>query len=48
MGVALLMNCNHTYDNPKRIGRAHYVCRNCGTDISLELLMIYEAKEEDK
>lgn len=36
--------CDHDFDNPKRIGRAHYECRKCGKDISLTLMMIEEAK----
>lgn len=35
--------CPHDYDNPIRKGRADYACRLCGKDITLELVMMYEA-----
>lgn len=38
--------CEHDYENPIRKGRAHYVCRKCGADITLELAMILEAEGE--
>jgi len=42
------MNKKHECDfkNPKRLGRAHYVCPECNRDISLDLVMIHLANEE--
>ena len=37
-------DCPHDYDNPIRKGRAHYVCRKCGEDISLTVILLYEAE----
>jgi hypothetical protein len=34
--------CQHDYAHPVRKGRAHYVCRKCGVDITLALVMLYE------
>ena len=38
--------CPHDYENPVRKGRAHYVCRLCGVDISMDLFFIWQADEE--
>lgn len=40
--------CRHDYEHPVRKGRAHYVCRKCGADITLELAMILEVEKEKK
>ena len=40
--------CEHDYDNAKRIGRANYRCPKCGEDISLEVILIEEAKRNDQ
>lgn len=37
-------DCPHDYDNPIRKGRAHYECKHCGKDITLELVLLYEAQ----
>lgn len=37
------MTCNHGYKDPVRKGRAHYVCRKCGQDITMELVLIAQA-----
>lgn len=39
--------CDHDYESPKRLGRAHYVCSKCGADITLELVFMREAGERD-
>lgn len=40
--------CNHLpLDNAYREGRARYVCRNCGEDVSL-LWYIYQLAKEEK
>ena len=33
------------YDNPIKKGRAYYVCKDCGRDITLELVLIEKAYE---
>lgn len=38
--------CKHDYNNPKRLGRARYVCKDCGKDITLELVLIEEIKSK--
>ena len=35
-----------TFDDPKRLGRAHYVCRICGKDITMELVFMHMAGVE--
>ena len=40
--------CNHDYDHPIRHGRAHYTCRNCGGDISLDLILLHELEDEEE
>ena len=32
------------YDNAIRKGRAYHVCPKCGKDLTLELVLMYEAK----
>lgn len=32
-------HCQHDYDNPRRVGRAHWVCRGCGRDITVRLFL---------
>lgn len=44
MGVKKKHNCN--FDDPKRVGRAHYVCKECGKDITMELVFMYTADEK--
>jgi hypothetical protein len=39
--------CEHNYDTPIRKGRAKWLCRKCGQDITLELVMIHEATETE-
>ncbi len=34
--------CAHDLENPKRLGRAHYVCRKCGEDVTLPLVLVAE------
>lgn len=36
--------CEKAIANPSRLGRAHYVCPECGLDVSLLLVMLYEVK----
>lgn len=40
-------DCPHDYDNPIRKGRAHFVCRKCGEDISLTVILLYEAEQNE-
>lgn len=39
-----MKECSHDYQNPIRKGRADYHCRKCDTDITLELVLMYEAQ----
>ena len=34
--------CEHDYKNPIRKGRAHYVCKLCGKDLTLELVLMLQ------
>ena len=36
----------HDYENAKRVGRAHYICPECGKDITLELVMMAEGADQ--
>ena len=36
--------CIENLDNAKRLGRAKYICRVCGEDVSLLLFLYWEAK----
>lgn len=38
--------CDHDYDNPRRLGRANYECRKCGTNISMDMVLLAEADED--
>ncbi len=38
--------CYHDLLNPIRKGRAHYVCRKCGADITLAVVILEEAKND--
>lgn len=40
--------CQHDFANPVRKGRAFYVCKDCGKDISLLLFFIFVLEEETK
>ena len=33
--------------DPKRLGRAHYICKECGKDITLELVYLYMGLENN-
>lgn len=45
--VAVNRSCaSHDLERPVRMGRAHYRCRLCGADISLELVFFWEALDE--
>ena len=35
---------DHDYENAKREGRARYTCPKCGRDITLELVLMEQAK----
>ena len=37
---------NYDFINPRRTGRASYICPKCGTDISLIVFLIEEAKRD--
>lgn len=41
----MTQECKHDYDNPIRLGRANYVCKDCKQDISLMVIMIEEVKQ---
>ena len=43
-----MTDCPHDYDNPIRKGRAHYVCKDCGDDITLLLVLLYEAQQNEQ
>ena len=34
--------CNYFIDEPVRIGRANYICKECGKDISLQYTLYCE------
>lgn len=38
--------CDHDLDRPIRKGRAHYVCRLCGEDITMYLLLLKELESK--
>lgn len=38
-----MTQCDHDFTAPIRKGRAHYVCRLCGADITLALVYLAEA-----
>lgn len=40
--------CKHDYAKPIRKGRAHYVCRKCGVDITMILVILEQCKEESE
>lgn len=40
--------CEHDYENPVRLGRAHYICKDCKDDITLALVLMAELKEEEE
>lgn len=40
-------DCNHDLEHPIHKGRAHYVCPKCGEDITLILVLIQEATEQE-
>lgn len=39
------MPCSSALENPKRVGRASWVCETCGRDISLHVILLAEAME---
>ncbi len=36
------LGCEHDLDVPIHQGRAHYICRLCGEDITLALVLLWE------
>lgn len=40
--------CEKAIANPKRLGRAHYVCQECGLDVSLLLAMLAELEADER
>lgn len=34
-------DCPHNFKNPKWVGRAHYLCRDCGEDIKRFLSFVF-------
>ncbi len=41
--------CNQCdYENPVRYGRADLRCKDCGRDITLELVLMYEVENKNK
>lgn len=46
MGENPKPKCPHDLDHPIRKGRAHYICRLCGADITLILVLMAEALEK--
>lgn len=43
-----MKDCNHDYESPIKHGRATWLCRLCGEDISLVILLIAETKIKDQ
>lgn len=41
-------DCKHDYKNPVRKGRAHYVCKLCGEDITIELVYFEKSLQNRK
>lgn len=37
--------CERAISNHKRLGRAHYVCLECGLDVSLFLVLVAELEK---
>jgi len=40
--------CKHDYDNPIRKGRAKYHCRKCDKDITIDIILLYDANNWNK
>ena len=40
--------CEHDYESPIRKGRAHLVCRKCGADITLALVLQAEENTNEQ
>lgn len=38
------MACQHDYAKAVRLGRCHYVCPKCRTDISIVMFLMWEAE----
>ena len=39
-------DCDCPYSRePKHVGRAHWVCPECGRDVSIEYVLLYEMKK---
>lgn len=38
-------DCYHDFKSPIRKWRAHYICKDCGKNITLELVLINQADE---
>lgn len=43
-----LCDTNKIYTKYIRKGRAHFVCPECGKDVTLFIVLMYEAMEESK
>lgn len=38
--------CEHDFESPLKLGRAYYICRHCGKNITLDLVLMMEAEIE--
>ena len=45
--MSLPASCSHDYENCVRKGRARYHCPKCDADITLDVILIAEAKMEE-
>jgi hypothetical protein len=43
-----MCNCKDWFDKVKRVGRAHWVCGECGDDISWRYVLTSDAMARDK
>lgn len=41
------VTCEHDYDNPVRKGRAWLVCKDCGADITLAIVLMSDEWWDD-
>lgn len=42
------MTCDHDYEHPVRKGRATYLCPTCGEDITLTLVFMQDAIDNNQ
>ena len=45
--AGVTVTCQHDYDNPVRKGRAWLVCKDCGADITLAIVLMSDEWWDD-